>query len=267
MYDPVTTAFPDHSNFRQFTEAGVSAVETGGTRTFRFSAGFRAGRQYQGAPVATAAVRHHPPLEKTLALRRGLSSVKGPFLHSIRHRPPSMQRHELEHIIRACAALTGHAQFIVVGNLALLGQFPDPPDELVLSSEAELYCPGDPESTRLITRRLGELSLFDRTFHYCARGVEPEDIIVPEGWRDRLIPVESVDTAGATGFCLEVHDLAISKLAAGRDDDLAFVHGLLRYSFIDEGTLEDRLTATELPTLQRSECEGRFARLIRALTL
>lgn len=178
-----------------------------------------------------------------------------------------MQRHELEHIIRACAALTGHAQFIVVGNLSLLGQFPDAPDELVLSSEVELYCPGDPESTSLITRSLGELSVFEKTFHYRARGAEPEDIVVPEGWYDRLVAVESAETAGATGFCLEVHDLAISKLVSGRDDDLTFLHGLLRYRMIDEGLFEDRLAETGLPPLARTECEGRFARLIRALTL
>jgi hypothetical protein len=178
-----------------------------------------------------------------------------------------MQRSELEHILRACAALTGHAQFIIVGSQALLGQFPDAPEELVSSMTAELFCPEDPESTSLIDRTLGETSLFEKTFQYCVRGVDADEIVLPEGWQERLIPIESAETAGATGLCLEVHDLAISRLVAGKDDDFSFLHGLLRYHMIDEGLLEDRLAETELSGPLRADCEGRFARLIRALTL
>ena len=82
-----------------------------------------------------------------------------------------------------------------------------------------------------------------------------------------MLAIESPDTAGATGYCLEVHDLAVSKLASDRDEDFTFVLGLLRHRLVDEGTLEDRLSATELSTLQRAECEGPFARLMRTLSL
>ena len=178
-----------------------------------------------------------------------------------------MHRSELEHIIRACSALTGHTRFVITGNQALLGQFPDAPEELISSLTAELFCPGDPESTNLIDRTLGETSLFDKTFQYCARGVDAEQIVLPEGWQERLIPIESAETAGATGLCLEVHDLAISRLVAGKDADYSFLHGLFRYHLIDEGVFEDRLAETELSGHLRDDCEGRFARLIRALTL
>jgi hypothetical protein len=36
------------------------------------------------------------------------------------------------------------------------------------------------------------------------------------------------NTGGATGWCLEVHDLATSKLVANRDRDRAFVRVLLQ---------------------------------------
>ncbi len=178
-----------------------------------------------------------------------------------------MQRSELEHLIRACSAMTGHTQFVITGSQALLGLDEHVPDELHSSLTADLFCQGDSEATKLITKSLGENTLFDQTFGYCARGVNEEDFILPEGWRERVIPIESSNTAGACGYCLEVHDLAVSRLAAHHDDDFTFLLGLLRYRLIDEGTLEDRLTATELSTSLRAECEGRFARLIRALTL
>lgn len=49
---------------------------------------------------------------------------------------------------------------------------------------------------------------------------------------------------GATGWCLEPHDLAVSKLAAGREKDRHFVAVMLRARLIDAATLRARLTTT-----------------------
>jgi hypothetical protein len=49
---------------------------------------------------------------------------------------------------------------------------------------------------------------------------------------DRLARVEDENTGGAIG-CLEVHDLAASNLAAGRDRDIAFVQLLLTERMVD----------------------------------
>ena len=45
-----------------------------------------------------------------------------------------MQRPQLEHIIRAAAAITGAQEFIIIGSQAVLGQFPGAPAELLVSS-------------------------------------------------------------------------------------------------------------------------------------
>jgi transposase InsO family protein len=42
------------------------------------------------------------------------------------------------------------------------------------------------------------------------------------------VPLANDNTGGATGWCLEVHDLAVSKLVAGQDKDLNFVRVLER---------------------------------------
>lgn len=178
-----------------------------------------------------------------------------------------MNRSQLEHLIRAASALTQHTQFVICGSQALLALGEDAPEELISSLTADIFIPGDSQKTSLVGQSLGEMSVFDQTFQYCARAVDEEELVLPEGWRDRVIPIESADTAGATGYCLEVHDLAISKLASGKDEDFTFLLALLSHQLVDEGTLEDRLAATELSTLLRADCEGRFARLMRALTL
>ena len=44
--------------------------------------------------------------------------------------------------------------------------------------------------------------------------------------------ISSENTGGAIGWCLDVHDLAFSKLAAGRSKDMEFVGNLLRYKLV-----------------------------------
>lgn len=172
-----------------------------------------------------------------------------------------MQRHELEHIIRASAGITGRNRFIIVGSQAVLGQFPDAPAELLVSREADIYCPEDPSSTDLIDGTIGELSPFEQSFRYYAHGVGPETAVVPAGWESRLVAVHSEFTGGATAFCLEVHDLAISKLVAGREKDFLFVAALFRHGMVQLPVLAERLAATELHPERRLACEGRLTRL------
>jgi hypothetical protein len=174
-----------------------------------------------------------------------------------------MQRHELEHIIRASAGITGRNRFVIVGSQAVLGQFPSAPQELLISREADIYCPDDPAATDLIDGSIGELSPFEQTFRYYAHGVGPETAIVPTGWEARLVPVHSEFTGGATALCLEVHDLAISKLVAGREKDFDFVAALVRHRMVELSIISKRLTITELHPERRLACEGRLKRLAR----
>jgi hypothetical protein len=50
-----------------------------------------------------------------------------------------MTRDALEHLLRAAAALTNERDFVVIGSQAVLGQFPNAPDALLASIEADLY--------------------------------------------------------------------------------------------------------------------------------
>jgi hypothetical protein len=52
-----------------------------------------------------------------------------------------------------------------------------------------------------------------------------------------LIRLSNENTDGAPGLCLEVHDLVLSKYAAGREKDLAFNQALVRYGCVSKTTL------------------------------
>jgi hypothetical protein len=173
-----------------------------------------------------------------------------------------MTRLQLEHIIRAAAAIADDPDIVVVGSQAVLGEFPDAPRELLVSMEADVYPRAHPERSDLIDGSIGEGSPFQSTFGYFAHGVGPETAVLPSGWESRLIRVENANTVGARGWCPEAHDLAISKYVAGREKDLDYTAALLKHRMVRVETLLDRLEETEVEPELRRVIQGRIHRPI-----
>lgn len=157
-----------------------------------------------------------------------------------------MKRVELEHLIRAAAAITNEYEIMVIGSQSILGSAPNAPDFLLQSMEADIYPLHRPELADLIDGAIGELSPFEECFGYYAQGVGPETAVLPEGWESRLVKIQNANTDLKIGYCLNPHDLAASKLAAGRDKDWPFVAALLEHHLVDAPTL--RLSIDKLPT-------------------
>lgn len=162
-----------------------------------------------------------------------------------------MTREQLEHLIRACAAISQDNEIIVLGSQAVLGQLPDSPEEVRVSMEADVYPKNQPEKWELIDGSIGELSAFHETFGYYAQGVEPGVAILPEGWEERLIPVRNENTQGATGWCLEIYDLVLAKCVAGREKDWAFLESLVNHSLVEREHLVQRLTSLPVAAEQQ----------------
>jgi hypothetical protein len=169
-----------------------------------------------------------------------------------------MTRSELEHLIRAAGAIAEDSEIIVIGSQSILGQFPDAPRALLMSAEAGVYPLHHPERADLIDGSIGEGSHFHETFGYYAQGVGEETATLPEGWQSRLVRISNVNTAGTTGLCLEVHDLAISKYVAGREKDLQFTRELARHGLTDEKALLKRLVGTTVNPAVREIVAGRI---------
>lgn len=172
-----------------------------------------------------------------------------------------MTRQELEHIIRAAAGNADVRDIVVIGSQSILGAYPDAPPELRESMEADVFPKDAPERTILIDGAIGELSLFHKTFGYYAHGIDETTAVLPDGWRQRLVKVESAIAPWAVGWCLEPHDLAISKIAAGREKDWSFVEAMLRRKMVSAGLLYERLAKTpRLPAEARRMAEARLPR-------
>ena len=174
-----------------------------------------------------------------------------------------MNRSELEHIIRAAAQIADDDDLIIIGSQAVLGQYPFAPEELLVSNEADIFPRNKPELADLIDGTIGELSPFHTTFGYYAHGVEASTACLPDGWRDRLIAIRNGNTRWATGWCLEIHDLLISKLVAGREKDFEFARISMSRKMADPERLLERLQQTILPSeALRPIVEGRIDRLL-----
>ena len=115
-----------------------------------------------------------------------------------------------------------------------------------------------PERWDLIDGSIGEGSPFHAAYGYYAQGVAEDTATLPAGWKERLIAVSNANTRGATGLCLEVHDLVISKYVAAREKDDHFVRVAIRSGLVDEQTLLARLRESAIDATRREQIARRI---------
>jgi hypothetical protein len=168
-----------------------------------------------------------------------------------------VNRAQLEHVIRAAATIAGDTEIVVIGSQAILGRYPEAPDELLVSADVDVYPRNHPERAELVEGSIGELSPFHDTYGYYAQGVGEATAVLPEGWESRLVPVP---TPVGRGLCLEPHDLLISKYVAGREKDRDYARAAARHRLANRQTLLERVALTPLDESRR----GRIAAQILA---
>jgi hypothetical protein len=175
-----------------------------------------------------------------------------------------MTRRQLEHLIRAAADIADDDEIVVIGSQAILGQFPDAPESMRVSMEADLFPRNRAERADVIDGSIGELSPFHQTFGYYAQGVGVETALLPSGWQERLVVVQNENTRGAKGLCLEVHDLLVAKTLAGREKDLDFLREAAKHRMADPAVLLDRLETVEADPAVREKARSAIQRNFRA---
>lgn len=176
-----------------------------------------------------------------------------------------MKRKAFDHAVRAAGAVLGENEILVIGSQAIHGTISGSlPPEAERSIEADVAALNDPDERKadLIDASIGEASMFHETFGYYAQGVSQTTAVLPDGWRDRLVRYESPATNGVVAWCLEIHDLWLSKAVALREKDVDFCRALAKRRLVRADTLRDRLAG--LPGI--AEARGaQIADLIEAV--
>ncbi|CAM3425439.1 DUF6036 family nucleotidyltransferase [Tsukamurella hominis] len=170
-----------------------------------------------------------------------------------------MNQDQLRLGIAAACQLTGEPYVVVVGSQAILGSHShnELPATAVLSREMDvtLWTQFVQEATpdeiadklTKVNVYLGEESGFDYEHGFYIEAIQRETVIFPAGWQDRLVRFECGipgKAYGVSGFCLEPHDLCVSKALAGREKDWEFIRALVTAGVVQADVIHERITGT-----------------------
>ena len=148
----------------------------------------------------------------------------------------------------------GSNEVLVIGSQAIHASLDFEIREAQRSIKTDISALEDRDGSKadLIDGSIGELSIFQETYGYYAQGVTPKTATLPEDWRKRLVPYLTPGTKGVTAYCLEIHDLWLSKAVAGRPKDIEFCKSLVERDLINSQTL-----CTHLKNIEKLKPETR----------
>ena len=154
--------------------------------------------------------------------------------------------------------LCGHARYVVVGSLSVLGvsEVAAIPGDMTMSIDADCYAQHDPGRTLDLQDALGEGSAYHRDHGIYLDPVNLKLPTLPDGWEGRLIELAR---DGVVALFLEPHDAAVSKLARGEPRDLRWVLAGARGNILSLPLVQLRMKGTSF--LDAAERQSALAHL------
>lgn len=151
-----------------------------------------------------------------------------------------MKRAELEDILRGLARVLGKREVAMIGSQCVHAATDAPPAEVLMSRECDVLIEDSDPARELIDAELGQTSPYHEEYGTFVDMVSPSFPFLPDGWEQRATVLISGDLRAR---CLELHDLVLSKLAAGRLKDNELIAALIHYKLVDVETVRTRIAA------------------------
>jgi hypothetical protein len=157
------------------------------------------------------------------------------------------------------AKLIRSTEFVIIGSQAVHGMFPDVPIDAVSKSiDVDLF-PTDYRESMFVPMHaeLGFESEFFDEHGFYVEIVRPELARFPPDWRERASTqcLGEVTINGerreVNAIFPDIHDVAVSKAVIGREQDKAFLVGVIMLGLVNLPTLEQRLQAVPRTTPER----------------
>ena len=149
-----------------------------------------------------------------------------------------MRKSQLEAALRAAAEASGERELVLAGSQAIFGHTDDAPVEVLMSEECGVWSRARTEKWTVIEEGLGKNSPYHLAHGVYVDPVDPGIVLLPIGWEQRLKPMRIGDVAA---WCLDVNDLVVSKLNAGRLKDYEFINAVLRAKLADWEVIVNRI--------------------------
>lgn len=176
-----------------------------------------------------------------------------------------MRKSNLFELIKQIKTIGFDETPIIVGSQAvhLLTNFP--PDIVQQSIECDLLIiDGKSETRAEINKKFGVFSNFQLENGFYADALGLATVILPTDWQERLQTLKD-ETDETVAFVVEIHDIAVSKLIAGREKDFLFLKELFIQEIIKiDIFLERVLLVKEMP--QSLVLDSRLASLEKILS-
>ena len=172
-----------------------------------------------------------------------------------------MRREQLLSVLRETARVVGRAEIVVIGSQAMHAVVDDVPADVTISLECDVLFEDGDAAIVEVREQLGEGTPFHEREGVYVDAVPPGIPLLTEGWRDRLRELRVGDVVAR---CLEPHDLAVAKLAAGRLKDYELIAALIDRGIVQTQTVEARISTFPEPR-QRAALLARLRIVIESL--
>jgi hypothetical protein len=149
-----------------------------------------------------------------------------------------MRKPQLEAALCAAAAEAGVNELVLVGSQSVFAHTDEVPVEVLGSEECDVWAKERFERLASIQATLGQNSPYHKAHGVFVDPVEPGLLLLPGGWESRL---KAMHVGDITAWCLDVTDLVVSKLAAGRLKDYEFINAVLRTELADFDQVTKRI--------------------------
>ena len=151
-----------------------------------------------------------------------------------------MKRTLLDELLGDVERITGERDLVMIGSQAIHAVAIDVPAEGVMSRECDLlFDEGDPVASA-IDASLGPDSERAAEILVHVDTVSSSFPFLVPGWEQRLVPF---GPAAPHVRCLEIHDLVLSKLAAGRLKDYELISVLLERTLAHLDIVRERISS------------------------
>ncbi len=153
----------------------------------------------------------------------------------------SVQRSSLYKLLEDIRKLPVDGLPIIAGSQAIHAVTDQIPEIARRSIECDLlYAGGQADVRALINRELGILTDYQHESGIYADAVGLATIILPIGWEERLVPLAN-GSGELVAHCVEIHDVGVSKLVAGRRKDFEFITALFLSDLMQTETFLERV--------------------------
>ncbi len=134
-----------------------------------------------------------------------------------------MRKSDLFELIREINEISSEEKPIIVGSQAVHAITEILPEIAQKSIECDfLFASGKSETRIAINKKLGVFSNFQLEHGFYADALGLATVILPTDWQKRLQPLLN-EKGEIIAYCAEIHDIAVSKLIAGREKDFQFL--------------------------------------------